>query len=296
MAGGFLHHDFQIGIIRNVCELHDQRTIADFVLHRFRNLADQMRIMAQQTIMPLIRATGVHFHQTSASFGYQMRGGDMIGNVRLAIHAFNAGSLKARHQQLAIAGRRDRLLHIRLPLVRITGGNAKTVGNRNRKLIAGVGKHALVKFGTAGNQRTVSIPRMHGKHVRERIATPCAGANRLIHGQIEAHAEGSRGETLVQQRACRNAKRQVHTETKEFLSLIERLGLSRLLGSIGIGIALQYFSECAERPLQIVVFIRAIDVIKRRETLAHSVLRSCSRVMLDVRCERVGCCIHCNAS
>ena len=76
-----------------------------------------------------------------------------------------------------------------------------------------------------------------------------------------SHVEGSRGETLVQQRACRNAKRQVHTEAKEFLSLIERLGLSGLLGSIGIGIALQYFSECAERPLQIVVFIRAIDVI-----------------------------------
>ena len=81
-----------------------------------------------------------------------MRGGDVIGNVCLAIHAFHAGTLEARHQQLTIAGRRDRLLHIRLPLVRITGGNAETVGNRNRKLIAGVGKHTLVKFGTAGNQ------------------------------------------------------------------------------------------------------------------------------------------------
>ena len=293
MAYSFLHHDLQIGIIRNVCELHDQRTIADFVLHRFCNLADQMRIVAQQTIMPLIRAAGVHFHQASASFGNQMRGGDMIGNVRLAIHAFNAGSLKARHQQLAIAGRRDRLLHIRLPLVRITGGNAKTIGNRNRKLITGVGKHTLVKFGTAGNQRTVSIPRMHGKHVRERIATPCAGANRLIHGQIETHTEGSRSETLVQQRTCRNAERQIHAKTKEFLSLsLNNMGslisLSSMIFTGGIGrsrsnrsdqicrirrISLQHFGKRAERPLQIVVFIRAIDIIKRRETLTHISLR-----------------------
>ena len=243
--------------------------------------------------MPLIRAAGVHFHQASASFGNQMRGGDMIGNVGLAIHAFNAGSLKARHQQLAIAGRRDRLFHIRLPLVRIAGGNAETVGNRNRKLIAGVGKHTLVKFGTAGNQRTVSIPRMHGKYVRKRIATPCTGANRLIHGQIEAHAEGSRGETLVQQRTCRNAKWQIHAKTKEFLSLsLNNMGslisLSSMIFTGGIGrsrsnrsgrigrigrISLQRFGKCAERPLQIVIFIRAIDIIKRRETLTHISLR-----------------------
>ena len=243
--------------------------------------------------MPLIRAAGVHFHQASASFGNQMRGGDMIGNVGLAIHAFNAGSLKARHQQLAIAGRRDRLFHIRLPLVRIAGGNAETVGNRNRKLIAGVGKHTLVKFGTAGNQRTVSIPRMHGKYVRKRIATPCTGANRLIHGQIEAHAEGSRGETLVQQRTCRNAKWQIHAKTKEFLSLsLNNMGsmisLSSMIFTGGIGrirsnrsdricrirrISLQHFGKRAERPLQIVIFIRAIDIIKRRETLTHISLR-----------------------
>ena len=287
MAYSFLHHDLQIGIVRNVRELHDQRTIADFVLHRFRNLADQMRIMAQQTIMPLIRAAGVHFHQASASFGNQMRGGDVIGNVCLAIHAFHAGTLEARHQQLTIAGRRDRLLHIRLPLVRITGGNAKTVGNRNRKLIAGVGKHTLVKFGTAGNQRTVSIPRMHGKHVRERIATPCAGANRLIHGQIETHTEGSRSETLVQQWTCRNAERQIHAKTKEFLSLsLNNMGSLIFTGGIGRSrsnrsdqicrirrTSLQHFGKRAERPLQIVIFIRAVDIIKRRETLTHISLR-----------------------
>ena len=58
----------QIGIIRNVCELHDQRTIADFVLHRFRNLADQMRIVAQQTIMSLIPGSWCSFPSGQRQF------------------------------------------------------------------------------------------------------------------------------------------------------------------------------------------------------------------------------------
>ena len=134
---------------------------------------------------------------------------------------------------------------------------------------------------------------MHGKHVRERIATPCAGANRLIHGQIETHTEGSRSETLVQQRTCRNSERQIHAKTKEFLSLsLNNMGslisLSSMIFTGGIGrsrsnrsdqicrirrISLQHFGKRAERPLQIVIFICAIDIIKRRETLTHISLR-----------------------
>ena len=248
-----------------------------------------MRIVAQQTIMSLIRAAGVHFHQASASFGNQMRGGDMIGDIRFTIHALHAGALEARHQQLAVTGCGDCLLHVRLPFVGITGGNAETVGNRNRKLITGIGKHTLVKFGTARNQRTIGIPRMHGQHVRERIAAPCAGTNRLVYRQIEAHTESGRGETLIQQRTSWNTERQIHTKTKEFLRLSGLNGLNALNLTGGIGrnlsnnrrdrsrrigrISPQHFGKRAERPLQIVVFIRAIDIIKRRKTLAHFSLR-----------------------
>ena len=128
---------------------------------------------------------------------------------------------------------------------------------------------------------------MHGKHVRERIAAPCAGANRLIHGQIETHTEGSRSETLVQQWTCRNAERQIHAKTKEFLSLsLNNMGSLIFTGRIGRSrsnrsdricrirrISLQRFGKRAKRPLQIIVFIRAIDIIKRRETLTHISLR-----------------------
>ena len=123
---------------------------------------------------------------------------------------------------------------------------------------------------------------MHGEHVREGVATPRAGADRLVHRQIETHAEGGGGEPLVQQRTGGNAKRQVHAEAEEFLGLVGRLrlgGLCRLRGGAGSGIALHHFGERTERPLQIVVFIRAIDVVKRRETLAHTAPRNCSRVM-----------------
>ena len=282
MSDGFPDHGFQVGVVGNVGEFHDERAIADFVFHGFRDFPHQMRVVAQQAIVTFVGAAGVHFHQSGSGFRNQMRGGDMVGDVRLAVHAVHAGTLEAGHEQLPVAGGGDRLLHVRLPFVGVTRRHAETVGDRNRKLISGVGKHAFIQFGAAGNQRPVCVLRMHGEHVREGVATPRAGADRLVHRQIETHAEGGGGEPLVQQRTGGNAKRQVHAEAEEFLGLVGRLrlgGLCRLRGGAGSGIALHHFGERTERPLQIVVFIRAIDVVKRRETLAHTAPRNCSRVM-----------------
>ena len=228
--------------------------------------------MAQQTIVAFVRAAGVHFHQPGAGFRHQMRGGDVVGDIRLAIHAFHARSLEAWHEQLVFACGRNRLLHIRLPFVRVARRHAEAVGNRNRKLESGVGEHAFVKFGAARNKRTVRTLRMHGKHIRERVAAPSAGADRLVDRQIESHTESGGGESFVEQRTGGNAERQIHVETEDVLALPGQLKTGRLRG-----IVLQRFGERAERPLQVIVFIRAIDVVERRETLAHNALRNRSR-------------------
>ena len=109
---------------------------------------------------------------------------------------------------------------------------------------------------------------MHGEHVRKGVAAPRTRAHGLVNGQIEAHAEGGGREPLIEQRPGGDAERQVHVEAEEILTRSGLDGCGRLCGR-RTAILLQHFGERTERPLQIIVFIRAIDVIERRESLAH---------------------------
>ena len=69
--------------------------------------------------MAFVRAAGIHFHQSGSGFRNQMRGGDVVRDIRFAIHTVHAGTLEAWHEQLAVAGFGDRFLHVRLPFVGI---------------------------------------------------------------------------------------------------------------------------------------------------------------------------------
>ena len=100
---------------------------------------------------------------------------------------------------------------------------------------------------------------MYGEHVRERVAAPGARTHGFVGRQIETHVESGRGETAVEQRACGNAERQVDR-------LAQKGGQGTLAGgSGGIGTVaiLQRLGERAERPLLIVVFVTAADIVKR---------------------------------
>ena len=105
-----------------------------------------------------------------------------------------------------------------------------------------------------------------------------------LQGPFGAFAEVMKGDSAAgaSAQSAQTTQSQSSDQAEEFLGLVGRLrlgGLCRLRGGAGSGIALHHFGERTERPLQIVVFIRAIDVVKRRETLAHTAPRNCSRVM-----------------
>jgi len=112
---------------------------------------------------------------------------------------------------------------------------------------------------------------VYGEHIRERVAAPGARTHGFVGRQIEAHAEGGRGETAVEQRACGNAERQVDR-------LAQKSGQGTLAGGSG-GICtvaiLQRLGKRAERPLLIVVFVAAADIVKRLKithasTISHA--------------------------
>ena len=95
-------------------------------LHGFRDFPHQMRVVAQQAIVTFVGAAGVHFHQSGSGFRNQMRGGDMVGDVRLAVHAVHAGTLGSWARAAARRRGGDRLLHVRLPFVGVTRRHAET--------------------------------------------------------------------------------------------------------------------------------------------------------------------------
>ena len=100
---------------------------------------------------------------------------------------------------------------------------------------------------------------MYGEHVRERVAAPGARTHGFVGRQIETHVESGRGETAVEQRACGNAERQIDRLSQEG----GRGTLAGGSGGIGTVAILQRLGERAERPLLIVVFVAAADVVKR---------------------------------
>ena len=110
-GGGLTHHELQSGIVnhaairppatldlgrRDIRQLDDQRPVADFALDGLGDAADQMRVMAQQAIMTLVRAARVHLHEVGAGLAHQSCGCGMIRDIVVAAHALHARSLEAR--------------------------------------------------------------------------------------------------------------------------------------------------------------------------------------------------------
>ena len=264
MRGGAPHHLLDLLLPRQVRELDHERGVADLVLHGVADAPHKCRIVAQQAVMPLVRAAGIHLDDLGTGFLDQTRGGDAVGDVFLIAHAGHARALETADEQLPRPRMGDGGGHVRLPDVGVLRGHAERIGDGDAGRVGAVvriGKHALVFLDALGVDGCAA--RVHRQHIREPVARPRTRAHGFVDGDVEAHAERRIGEMRVEQRTGRDAEGQVQGLAEERFGPRGRpvRSASRHLGLRGAGF--QGFGEGAERPLRIVVFVAQIHVVKR---------------------------------